>query len=639
MKIRVEKFGNATLYCADCLDILPDLEPVETCICDPPYGISFMAKEWDHGIPGPIFWERLSMKPGGILLAFGGTRTFHRLTCAIEDAGFEIRDCLMWLYGSGMPKCLDISKNIDAKARKKWLDIVKAIDNLDKLTIIQSWKENLKNVKFVEPKSPKSATGIGMNIEKNDFVLVNVQLQVNQEKSKSNAIIAELLSKEVRLIQEECTFSVRQIAENNIVGSSVNVIIAGKSQESRDVMLAKEDFTVLTNAHRWLGEKIKDIITEEEVLKIWNGKRQFSNEEIINALIAILEKGLKRIILSQSVNFQNLDITSQMECVSAMNAIITESTMDHLITFMVNILKKEAGRKAESCIRKVVATRKLMGNAGTPTELKGGTFTVGSGINTQGATVEITAPATDEAKKWDGWFSGLKPAWEPIILAMKPIDETFVKNALDHEVSGLNIGGSKIEFQDPDDEAESKVKNQHSKSQIIEVRNPSNHGIYSPDLRAPVDYDADGRFPSNLILDENSAIILDLQRGDKPSRFFYCAKASREERNFGLDQIEPKPSRYGSNMSSSGKGTISHSVEYNPNDHPTVKPIALIQYLCNLTMTPFGGTVLDQFMGSGSTGVAALRQGRKFIGIEKDESFFEIAVARIKAEAQQCKLF
>jgi hypothetical protein len=92
----------------DCLDILPtlDAESVDACVTDPPYGLSFMGKDWDHGVPGEAYWREVSrvLKPGGHLLAFGGTRTHHRLMVAIEDAGFEIRDCLMWLYGSGFPK-------------------------------------------------------------------------------------------------------------------------------------------------------------------------------------------------------------------------------------------------------------------------------------------------------------------------------------------------------------------------------------------------------------------------------------------------------------------------------------------------------------------------------------------------------
>lgn len=97
----------------DCLDVMPTMDSgyVDAIITDPPYGLGFMGKDWDHGVPGAHFWaEALRVaKPGAHLLAFGGTRTYHRLTCAIEDAGWEIRDCLMWVYGSGFPK----SKNLD----------------------------------------------------------------------------------------------------------------------------------------------------------------------------------------------------------------------------------------------------------------------------------------------------------------------------------------------------------------------------------------------------------------------------------------------------------------------------------------------------------------------------------------------
>src|SRR5664280_1876567 len=101
----------------DCLSVMPTLpeNSVDSIITDPPYGLDFMGKSWDHGVPGIEFWQAALRvaKPGAILMAFGGTRTFHRLACAIEDAGWEIRDTMCWLYGSGFPKSLDISKAID----------------------------------------------------------------------------------------------------------------------------------------------------------------------------------------------------------------------------------------------------------------------------------------------------------------------------------------------------------------------------------------------------------------------------------------------------------------------------------------------------------------------------------------------
>lgn len=108
-----------TLHHGDCRDVMAtmDASSVDAIVTDPPYGIGFMGKDWDHGVPGVEFWrEALRVaKPGAHLLAFGGTRTFHRLACAIEDAGWEIRDTIMWVYSSGFPKSLNVAKAIDAK--------------------------------------------------------------------------------------------------------------------------------------------------------------------------------------------------------------------------------------------------------------------------------------------------------------------------------------------------------------------------------------------------------------------------------------------------------------------------------------------------------------------------------------------
>jgi len=108
------------VLCGDVIDVLREYknETFTACFCDPPYGLRFMGKGWDHGVPGVPYWAEVLrvLKPGAVLLAFGGTRTWHRLACAIEDAGFEIYDTLMWLYGSGFPKSHDISKAIDKAA-------------------------------------------------------------------------------------------------------------------------------------------------------------------------------------------------------------------------------------------------------------------------------------------------------------------------------------------------------------------------------------------------------------------------------------------------------------------------------------------------------------------------------------------
>jgi len=112
---QMKKIGDATLYCADCKDVLPLLKDIDACVTDPPYGLSFMGKQWDYDVPGVDIWTQIHdvLKPGAHLLSFFGSRTYHRGAIPIEDAGFEIRDQLMWLYGSGFPKSHNIGKAVD----------------------------------------------------------------------------------------------------------------------------------------------------------------------------------------------------------------------------------------------------------------------------------------------------------------------------------------------------------------------------------------------------------------------------------------------------------------------------------------------------------------------------------------------
>src|SRR5690606_37941471 len=109
-------FPYTTLFRSN-REVLPALDvAVSAVVTDPPYGLSFMGKDWDHSVPGEAFWRIIAdaMKPGAHLLSFGGSRTYHRMGVAIEDAGLELRDTLMWLYGQGFPKSHDVSKAIES---------------------------------------------------------------------------------------------------------------------------------------------------------------------------------------------------------------------------------------------------------------------------------------------------------------------------------------------------------------------------------------------------------------------------------------------------------------------------------------------------------------------------------------------
>lgn len=119
METRYMGSDGSMVYEGDCLDVMRTLDPdsVDSIVTDPPYGLKFMGKQWDHGVPGKPFWEEALRvaKPGAHMFAFGGDRTYHRLVCAVEDAGWEIRHMFVWVYGSGFPKSLDVSKGIDKK--------------------------------------------------------------------------------------------------------------------------------------------------------------------------------------------------------------------------------------------------------------------------------------------------------------------------------------------------------------------------------------------------------------------------------------------------------------------------------------------------------------------------------------------
>jgi len=419
------------IYTGDCLEVLAGLpeNSVDTIVTDPPYGLQFMGKDWDHGVPGVPFWrEALRVaKPGAILLAFGGTRTYHRMVCAIEDAGFEIRDTIAWVYGSGFPKSYDISKGIEAQMK-------------------------------TGRSSPKGQRMVAMGDE----------------------------------------------YEQTPLAGTPNYGVTG--------------------------------------------------------------------------NFTN----------------------------------KDTGSKP----------------------------------------MAITTP---EAQLWHGWGTALKPAFEPIVVAMKPIDGTFVNNALTWGVAGLWIDGGRVEGDYKWRASDSTVEGQIFKA-----------GSFG-DKPHP-----QGRFPANFIHDGSDEVVelfpqtksgllaQGHKRGEtsvnyttgggivyrdygndsgSAARFFYCAKASRSERNAGLEGMPDKErTDYGGFHSEQGLINNNRKPENRvpmQNGHPTVKPIELMRYLVRLTKTPTGGVVLDPFTGSGTTGIACVLEGREFIGIEREAEYVEIAEKRIAHWAMQ----
>jgi DNA modification methylase len=409
--------GNSyTVHIGSNLDILPTLadNSIDAIVTDPPYGLSdnkfvadtiakwisgerdfipdgkgFMGKSWDAFVPPPALWDECLrvLKPGGHLLAFFGSRTQDIGALSIRLAGFEIRDSIAWMYGSGFPKSLDISKAIDKAAGAEREVLTETVEDL--------FGER-------QEKKEKPASGIGQN------------------------------------------------------GAAFSGHAEGAMQR------------------------------------------------------------------------------------------------------------------------------------------------------------ELGNPATPEAQQWEGWGTALKPAFEPVIVARKPLIGTVAENVLTHGTGGLNIDGSRI----------GTGTGEKKTVSYPDIRGDNyQQGKESYSERGTVEREVTdkGRWPSNVILDPYTAELLDEQ--SDASRFFYVAKASKRDRNEGL--VKKSDQR-----SDTAAGLWAEMEAPKQNFHPTVKPTDLMRYLVKL-VTPPGGVVLDPFTGSGSTGKAAILEGFDFIGIELTEDYIPIIEGRL----------
>lgn len=457
---------RVTLYHGDNRDILATLpdNSVDSCVTDPPYELGFMGKKWDgSGIAyDENMWREVwrVLKPGGHLLAFGGTRTWHRLAVAIEDAGFEVRDSIAWMYGSGFPKSLDVSKAIDKNGGVSvaWFG-----------PWFRKWRE-----------------------------------------------------------------------ENGVTQKQVAALFPSKSGN-------------------------------------------------LTGCVANWELGL------------NMPTPQQF-----------------------NLIRDTFGLPFEDIVE---AEREVVGSKA------GNLLAVAPGQdNTRSATtLDITAPATDAAKQWQGWGTALKPAFEPVVVARKPLIGTVAANVQEYGTGALNIDACRIG------------------TEQIQVNNYADRGPFG-ESQVGNGYESKtstGRWPANVILDESQAAELDKQSGvtsskaggrstrassgtwvsstgmgipgtDLPrtghedqggaSRFFYCAKAGKKERP-NIDGIA----------------------------HPTVKPLALMRYLLRL-VTPPHGTVLEPFAGSGTTIEACLLENFNSIAIEMTDDYLPLIVERIQRQTRNTLL-
>lgn len=293
--------------------------------------------------------------------------------------------------------------------------------------------------------------------------------------------------------------------------------------------------------------------------------------------------------------------------------------------------------------------------------------------HTIGASKSVEVDITKGNSIGEGWGTALKPAHEPIVMARKPIEGTVAENTLQYGVGGLNIDATRVSVEDMDDYAFNMAGNERVKAKEEGELTGMYEGGWKVD-KTPKEL-PQGRWPANVILDEEAGQILDEQSGNKKSakrgskynkptehtntytpvasdyrddntyddeggasRFFYCPKASKRDRDHGLDKFDTKSTRKWSDSGMKTTGSGNPRQELGKNIHPTVKPTELMKYLIRL-VTPKAGIVLDPFMGSGSTGKAAMQEGMWFVGIEREKEYYEIAKQRIEYEMDKRKFW
>lgn len=645
----MEEYLNK-IICADCLDImrrLPD-KCVDSIVTDPPYELGFMGKSWDNtGIAyNKDMWAECLrvLKPGGHLLAFGGTRTYHRMAVAIEDAGFEVRDMLEWIYASGFPKSLSIGKAINKLETKEWSKISKALDNINQKSIMKVWKNNSNNVKIVETQSKKSQTEIGICMSKNGFAQENVVGNITQKNCDLLVNFAEQNLKEAQAINTKINTALKNV-EAEIRQLQNNVKSAERQSQDQNLNQAMSIFTAPVNVKEWLKENTEVNLKVDEALKTLRGNKKYSNEEITSVLCAVIPSILKHTILNQSRTFQNLDTNQKMECASVINVIITEYTAENLISNTVSILKSKAVDKLQGNEREV---EKHHIQSKTNPDIHAG------------GQVHITMPnnwkVTKGTSEWEGWGTALKPAHEPICMARKPLAEkTVAENVLKYGTGAIDIDGCRI-----------PISNSCEKKHLDDIargqENATNGKFFGGNGKSQASStDTQGRFPANIICTDDALndgmmtktgsikphiskdegifgtmkgkVHYNSHTGDSGSKSRYFdidvwaekhgllqfPKASKRERNEGLDDMQ--------GLIENGRNPENRVPM--KNGHPTVKPVHLMSWLVKL-VSKEGDTVLDPFMGSGTTGVACKKLGRSFIGIEISKEYCDIAEQRLK---------
>ncbi len=547
------------LHLGDCLvtlKTLPD-NSVDSIVCDPPYGLSFMGKRWDYDVPSVDIWAECLrvLKPGGHLLAFAGTRTQHRMAVRIEDAGFEIRDMIAWVYGSGFPKSLDVSKAIDKAAGAE--------------------REVVGPNRFAHLNGKENANCYGKASRPDESAPATDAAR--QWRGWGTALKPAL---------ETVTFASKPYTE----------------QQERDIILSN---LIRLEARLWLlsfaNVAEKSSTSSQSEYGAACAIAQWSADEITStraALCAQMDTSRFGLATNTSLSIVSSWRRTLAESWSGGSTSTTETKSS--TTTDLRTLKFSLSRiTPESIIKACSLPGGFSANASTAESYFNASLSLLQSTRTLSAT-ELAI--SQEQQKHLG--AGVTPNLDPCIMARKPLMGTVAANVLAHGTGALNVDECRV-----GDEGGCAGAGAGARAGA-RVYGSGLNGTFAPPVPGL------GRWPANLIHDGGEFL-------GEAARYFYCAKASKHDREEGLEGFDAAPRQGVGALRDGGRESQSRA-----NTHPTVKPTDLMRYLCRL-VTPPGGVVLDPFMGSGSTGKAAVLEGFRFIGCEMSPEYMAIANARI----------
>lgn len=713
-------------------------------------GAGFMGKEWDAFVPQPLFWKEVFrvLKHGGHVLSFFGTRTYDWGVMAMRLAGFEVRDSVQWIYG-----CLSDDTEILTRGGYIQYHKFKKLHNFEQIEILIYDSEN-DIYKWEKPErwneyNIHQDTCYRIKSDSTDQIVSRNHRCLVERKGKLVLIQAEQLSEMEYMPTLSDDFFVLQ--ESEVLQSSMQWRLSGSGMEAtrtqrKEILVRgnKREISSVANGREQscleggnnISEKERVLFGSEveicEMPKTFyiNGEKgwlcggvQINNGKAVRE--SIVENGVRSSHRPQSneQRYKQFDVVCNEQRTQAVRIERSYSTTLATITPVEYTGVIFCPTVSTGCF---VARRNgkvfITGNSGFPKS-----HNISKAIDKMGGE----EPTTEEAKKWDGWGSALKPANEPIVLARKPLEKglSIAENVLKWGTGAINIDGCRVSFKNEADYLESTQKNQHEDFGTKPMTNNNTYGDWS--MIQPKNYTPEGRFPANVILSHHPACemkgykkvkgsrnndlsndkscetkfsqiktnkitkfygseeeiehwechedcpikIMDEQSGISKStggsgeksmgalgkngiygsyalnvnaansgglgdsggasRFFYQAKASKSERNRGLNGFEEKQTKGGGggigdylDDVNSASGKYRSEKAPNKNFHPTVKPVKLMQYLVKM-ITPPNGIVLDPFVGSGTTGIACKLEGFDFVGIEQDAEYSKIAESRI----------